>query len=109
MFVFTTNLDQPTSVSWRTVEGELVSPTRLQDVLLSGISNRKCMLYFGPIISNTIENFSKVEKCVGVSWKWHLHSPLWHSKAITSWNKPSESRAWSAKGVNNLGDIFVFI
>lgn len=89
--------DQSTSVSWRTIEEEFVSPIRLQDVLFSGISNQKCMLYFGPIISNRILG----RKCVGGNWKWHLHTP--YPYCITRLLLPVinhfESRAWSAKGV----------
>jgi len=42
--------DSSLQSSWKQTEKERILPIRLQDFLFSGLSHRKCSLYYGPII-----------------------------------------------------------
>ncbi len=45
--------------SWKQIEKYLISPINLQDFLFSGISYRKCSLYYGSILTYTLQILKK--------------------------------------------------
>ncbi len=91
--------------SWKQIEKYLISPIRLQDFLFSGISYRKCSLYYGSILSYTLQIFKKVETLFSSKTIWHTHTPIWHNLNLLSGGKPFVQPSWAAKGILTLNDI----
>lgn len=91
--------------SWKQIEKERISPIRLQDFLFSGISHRKCTLYYGPILSYTLQIFKKIEACFSSKTLWHTYTPIWHNLNLLSGGQPFVQPSWAVKGILTLNDI----
>ena len=67
---------------------------------------KKCMLAYGPIITNTLTNFKQVEEQLCYINKWHLNTPIWHNTHLMSGNKPFACKQWSDRGIYTVNQLF---
>ena len=80
-------MDPLCTIPWREIEQQLIGIPRLQDFAFAGISLKKCMLTYGPIIANTIANFRRAEGHLCYTNKWHRNTTV-HNMHLMSGNKP---------------------
>ena len=64
--------DDDKESSWKNIEKELVAPTTLKDFIVSGISAKKCSLYYGPIFTHTFHVFGSLERFLKVKNVWFI-------------------------------------
>ena len=102
----TTWFDPESAISWRAIEESLVKPCRLQDVVYSGISIKKALLHYGPIVTHLISTWRLVSRQTDSNMPWHQHSPIFNNFHLLSGNSPFSFPQWSRKGINILADIF---
>lgn len=98
--------DSTSSVSWCTLESNIVQPWTLQDVLFSNISRKQCQLRFGPIISHLVAVWRLVEIHCQLSCKWHTFSPIFNNNAILIGGRPISAPQWERRGARHLKDIY---
>ncbi len=91
--------------SWKSMEQDLITPIRLEDFLLMGMSTKKCDLYYGPSFSYLLQVFRAVEKFIDFKSIWCRSSPLWNNNHILSGGKPFTNKNWEEKGIRTLQDI----
>ena len=98
-------MDDDEESSWKNIEKELVAPTRPNDFIFSGISAKKCSLYYGPIFTHSLHVFRSLERFLKVKNVWFKASLIWNNTHLLSRGKPFINRAWESKGTCTLNDI----
>lgn len=98
-------LDPLATAPWKGIEQQIIHPVRMEDLAFACASLKKCLLSYGPIITNTISNFRDAERLLCYTNKWHRHTPLWHNSHLMSGNKPFTCKMWTERGVYTLDHI----
>ena len=99
-------MDPSSTVPWREIEQNLTGSLRLQDLAFAGVCPKKCMLTYGPNITNTLTNFKQVEQQLRYTNNWHLNTPIWQNIHLMSGNKPFVYNQWSDRGIYTLDQRF---
>lgn len=95
-------------VSWRSLEGNLVLPLKLDEVLFANIPLKKCTLRFGPIVSHALSVWRAAEKACNILTNWNPYSPIFNNYGLLIGKRPikfGQCRQWFDKGFHSLGDV----
>ena len=95
----------------RTIEAELVSPHRLQDVIYCNIPQKVYKKRFGPIIAHLISMWNSLQSLSNTDLKFHAFLPLYNNYSLHQvvhrriglrlFSFPQ----WSGKGIYTLADV----
>ncbi|KAJ0069841.1 hypothetical protein NL108_015071 [Boleophthalmus pectinirostris] len=92
-------------VSWREIEGSLVSPHPLRQFLNLYTRPIHSSVY-GAIITHLINVWEKAGKLCGGRFPWDPGIPLSGNKRLQIGKRPMQFAAWEEKGISVLGDLF---
>lgn len=98
-------MDDSKISAWKNIEQELITPMRLNDFLLVGLSIKKCALRYGPILTYALQVFRALGKFLKIKSVWCTSSPIWNNNHLLSGGKPFVNKNWESKGIRTLQDI----
>ena len=98
--------DEEADISWRRIEQEFVKPHRLEDVLFCGMKPKLARRMFGPIIGNSLQIWSDVQKHMGCNVTLCNHSPVWFNYSLLQGSGSYFNDKWFSGGIRTLQDMY---
>ena len=91
---------------WKSIEKNLASPHRLEDLIYSAVPLKRAKLRLGHVLSFLLSTWVIAEKESKSTCKWHLNSPLFNNYSLLTRGVPFSSPDWRSRGIYVLADVY---